>query len=95
MSENAFQLPDDVNDEMIEESICEQEQWRKQIELYLWENGYKGCHVVTHGGLIFIFNITKTPEQQLKWLKKYSEVFHAYGIKAEVFADKDIPYICF
>ena len=42
MSENAFQLPDDVNDEMIEESICEQEQWRKQIELYLWENGGQG-----------------------------------------------------
>lgn len=95
MNDNSFQLPDDISDEMIEEAIDEQEQWRKQVESYLWENGYKGCRVVTYGGLIFISNITKTPEDQLKWLKRYSEVLHDYGIKAEVFADKDSPYICF
>jgi hypothetical protein len=95
VSENAFQLPDDITYEMIEESLREREQWRKQIESYLWKKGYTGYHIISYGGLIFIFNKTKTRQEQFKWLKKYSEVLRAYGIEAKVYNDRPKPYICF
>lgn len=95
MSENAFQLPDGITDGMIEEFMREQEQERKQIELYLWKKGYTGYNIISHGGLIFIFNKTKTPKEKLKWLKKYSEALETYDIKAEVYNDRQEPYICF
>lgn len=46
MSENTFQLPDDISDEMIEELESKEEQWRKQIETYLWKGAYEIHHYI-------------------------------------------------
>jgi hypothetical protein len=78
-----------------EESECEMEQHRKEINAWLCKAGFAGCKIILYGGLIFIFNNDKTKKKQLRWLNKYSEVLRKYDIEATVYDDQHNPYICF
>lgn len=78
----------------IDEFIREEEQYRKRIESLLWKAVYTGYTIMPYGGLIFITNKAKTKKEQLKWLKKYSELLRTYGIEATVYDEKPEPYIC-
>jgi tRNA A37 N6-isopentenylltransferase MiaA len=93
MSEDGFELLDEI-DSFVEQYQREMAQCYREIDYYLWKNLYKGYTITPYSGLIFITNKTKTKKEQLKWLKKYSEVLRTYGIDAKVYDDGDEPYIC-